>query len=56
MAVAPFPIKCLRDKSWITMQTDDLLPGDVVSIGMIFTLSTYRVVFVLKVLLSSWYR
>ena len=25
MAVAPFPIKCLRDKSWITMQTDDLL-------------------------------
>ncbi len=33
MAVAPFPIQVKRDNKWITLQTDDLVPGDVVSIG-----------------------
>lgn len=33
MAVAPFPIQCKRDGQWATLQTDDLLPGDVVSVG-----------------------
>ncbi|KAI0732592.1 endoplasmic reticulum Ca-transporting P-type ATPase [Fomitopsis betulina] len=32
MAVTPYPIQCLRDKKWTTLQTDELLPGDVVSI------------------------
>ncbi|KAI0696646.1 endoplasmic reticulum Ca-transporting P-type ATPase [Cytidiella melzeri] len=32
MAVAPFPIQCRRNKKWTTLQTDELLPGDVVSI------------------------
>jgi cation-transporting ATPase 13A1 len=36
MSVAPFPIRCLRDSTWITIQTDELLPGDVVSVGMLF--------------------
>jgi cation-transporting ATPase 13A1 len=33
MSVAPYPIQCLRDSKWTTVQTDDLLPGDIVSIG-----------------------
>jgi len=33
MAVAPFPIQCMRGSKWITVQTDELLPGDVVSVG-----------------------
>ena len=33
MAVAPFPIQCQRDGKWVQIQTDELLPGDVVSIG-----------------------
>lgn len=33
MAVAPFPIQCMRSGKWITIQTDELLPGDVVSVG-----------------------
>ncbi|EPQ51606.1 endoplasmic reticulum Ca-transporting P-type ATPase [Gloeophyllum trabeum ATCC 11539] len=31
MSVAPYPIQCFRDGQWITLQTDELLPGDVVS-------------------------
>jgi cation-transporting ATPase 13A1 len=33
MSVIPYPIQCFRDGSWITVQTDQLLPGDLVSIG-----------------------
>jgi len=33
MAVAPFPIQCMRGGEWVTIQTDELLPGDVVSVG-----------------------
>jgi manganese-transporting P-type ATPase len=33
MSVAPYPIQCLRDGKWGTLQTDQVLPGDVVSIG-----------------------
>ena len=33
MAVAPFAIQCRRDKKWVTIQSDELVPGDVVSIG-----------------------
>ncbi|KAF8590671.1 endoplasmic reticulum Ca-transporting P-type ATPase [Ramaria rubella] len=32
MAVAPFPIQCRRDGKWSMVQTDELLPGDLVSI------------------------
>ncbi|EKM53145.1 uncharacterized protein PHACADRAFT_163440 [Phanerochaete carnosa HHB-10118-sp] len=32
MAVAPFPINCKRDGKWETIQTDELLPGDIVSV------------------------
>lgn len=40
MAVAPFPIQCVRGGKWVTIQTDELLPGDVVSVGeTIFTFS-----------------
>lgn len=34
MSVEPYPIQCLRDGKWSTVQTDQLLPGDVVSVGM----------------------
>ncbi|TDL20605.1 endoplasmic reticulum Ca-transporting P-type ATPase [Rickenella mellea] len=32
MAVSPFPIQAFRDNKWTTVQTDLLLPGDLVSI------------------------
>jgi manganese-transporting P-type ATPase len=33
MSVAPYSIQCLRDGKWGTLQTDQVLPGDVISIG-----------------------
>lgn len=33
MAVDPFPIQVLRDSKWSTVQTDVLIPGDIVSIS-----------------------
>lgn len=35
MSIAPYPIQCKRDGKWVTLQTDELLPGDVVSVGML---------------------
>jgi magnesium-transporting ATPase (P-type) len=32
MSVAPYPIQCYRDSKWVELQTDKLLPGDVVSV------------------------
>lgn len=32
MSVAPYPIQCYRDGKWEQIQTDKLLPGDVVSV------------------------
>lgn len=32
MSIAPFPIQCYRDSKWVEIQSDRLLPGDVVSI------------------------
>lgn len=37
MSVAPYPLQCKRDGKWSVIQSDELLPGDVVSI------SKYRV-------------
>ena len=34
MSVTPYPIQCYRDASWTTVQTDQLYPGDLVSISM----------------------
>lgn len=33
MSVAPFPIPVLRDSKWSVLQSDELLPGDVISLG-----------------------
>ncbi|KAF8908091.1 endoplasmic reticulum Ca-transporting P-type ATPase [Gymnopilus junonius] len=33
MSVAPYPIQVYRDSKWSKIQTDKLLPGDVVSLG-----------------------
>ena len=32
MSVAPYKIQCYRDRKWQTISTDELLPGDVVSL------------------------
>ncbi|KZO94433.1 endoplasmic reticulum Ca-transporting P-type ATPase [Calocera viscosa TUFC12733] len=32
MSIGPFPVLCYRDKKWQTIQTNELVPGDVVSI------------------------
>ncbi|TCD66868.1 hypothetical protein EIP91_000766 [Steccherinum ochraceum] len=32
MSITPYPVQCKRDGKWSTIQTDELLPGDVVSI------------------------
>ncbi|KAF8842460.1 endoplasmic reticulum Ca-transporting P-type ATPase [Paxillus ammoniavirescens] len=37
MSVTPYPIQCLRDSKWTTLQTDELLPGDVVSVARLQT-------------------
>ncbi|KAG1795219.1 hypothetical protein EV424DRAFT_1475431 [Suillus variegatus] len=33
MAVAPYPIQCYRHSQWVTVQSDELLPGDLVSVA-----------------------
>lgn len=33
MSIEPYPIQCYRDGKWDKVQTDELLPGDVVSLG-----------------------
>ncbi|KIY47748.1 hypothetical protein FISHEDRAFT_65997 [Fistulina hepatica ATCC 64428] len=33
MSIVPFPIQCYRDGKWTEIQTDKLLPGDVVSVA-----------------------
>ncbi|KAF9524952.1 endoplasmic reticulum Ca-transporting P-type ATPase [Crepidotus variabilis] len=35
MSVAPYPIQCYRDSKWIEIQTDKLLPGDIVSVARV---------------------
>ncbi|KZP27754.1 hypothetical protein FIBSPDRAFT_780640 [Athelia psychrophila] len=40
MSVEPYPIQCLRDGKWSTVQTDQLLPGDVVSVARLQTETT----------------
>ncbi|KDQ23371.1 hypothetical protein PLEOSDRAFT_62301 [Pleurotus ostreatus PC15] len=37
MSVAPYPIQCFRDSKWIEIQTDALVPGDVVSLTRLQT-------------------
>jgi hypothetical protein len=36
MSIAPFPIPVLRDSMWSVLQSDELLPGDVISLGTCF--------------------
>lgn len=33
MSIKPYGIMVRREKQWIEVQTDELLPGDLVSIG-----------------------
>ncbi|KAF9042913.1 cation-transporting ATPase [Panaeolus papilionaceus] len=40
MSVAPYAIKCYRNSKWIEIQTDELLPGDVVSVARLTTETT----------------
>jgi cation-transporting ATPase 13A1 len=35
MSVVPYPIQVYRDAKWTEIQTDQLLPGELVSIGNI---------------------
>ncbi|EIN09183.1 hypothetical protein PUNSTDRAFT_113664 [Punctularia strigosozonata HHB-11173 SS5] len=39
MSITPFPIQRLRNAQWTVVQTDELLPGDVVSIVRLRTVS-----------------
>ncbi|KAF8816406.1 endoplasmic reticulum Ca-transporting P-type ATPase [Phlegmacium glaucopus] len=40
MSVVPYPIQCYRDSTWVEIQTDKLLPGDVVSVARVNTETT----------------
>ncbi|KAF8154679.1 endoplasmic reticulum Ca-transporting P-type ATPase [Crassisporium funariophilum] len=40
MSVVPYPIQCYRNSTWIKVQTDELLPGDVVSVARVGTETT----------------
>ena len=33
MSIEPYLIQCYRDGGWVKVQTDEPLPGDVVSLG-----------------------
>ncbi|KAI0828564.1 endoplasmic reticulum Ca-transporting P-type ATPase [Trametes gibbosa] len=33
MSIAPYPVHVLRNAKWVQVQSDDLLPGDVISIA-----------------------
>ena len=35
MSIKPYSINVYRAGSWFEIQTDDLLPGDLVSIGVL---------------------
>jgi manganese-transporting P-type ATPase len=40
MSVTPYPVQCYRDGEWTIVQTDQLYPGDLVSISTVpFTLN-----------------
>jgi len=49
MSVVPFPIQVLRDSRWSTIQSDDLVPGDVVSIGELYRFRTCNILTLDKV-------
>ncbi|TFK24085.1 endoplasmic reticulum Ca-transporting P-type ATPase [Coprinopsis marcescibilis] len=40
MNVAPYPIQCYRDSKWVELQTDKLLPGDIVSVARVSSETT----------------
>lgn len=43
MSIKPYGIMTRRENKWIEVQTDELLPGDVVSIsGLLSYLETVR--------------
>lgn len=33
MSLTPYPIQCYRNKNWVETQTNQLLPGDLISLG-----------------------
>ena len=33
MSIEPYPIQCYHDGKWVTVQTDELLPLDIASLG-----------------------
>ena len=33
MSIERYPIQCYHDGKWVKVQTDELLPGDVASLG-----------------------
>ena len=45
MSIEPYPIQHYRDGKWVEVQTDELLPGDVDSLGE--CLHSLKVVFIL---------
>ncbi|KAH7098014.1 hypothetical protein BKA62DRAFT_714380 [Auriculariales sp. MPI-PUGE-AT-0066] len=32
MSIAPYPVQCFRSGAWVTVQSDELVPGDIVSV------------------------
>ncbi|KZV79916.1 hypothetical protein EXIGLDRAFT_412713 [Exidia glandulosa HHB12029] len=55
MSVKPYPIQCLRDGKWTVVQTDELYPGDLVSVKYV-TKPTFFVTCTLRVCPSSYLR
>ena len=33
MSIEPYTIQCYHDGKWVKVQTDELLPGDIASLG-----------------------
>ena len=38
MSIEPYPIQCYHDGKWVKVQTDELLPGDIASLGECYIL------------------
>jgi len=49
MSVIPYPIRCYRDSKWIEIQTNKLLPGDIVSIGTWYVVRNVYVVLTMSI-------
>lgn len=55
MSIKPYPIYVRRKGRWVTVNSDELLPGDLVSIGYIHLFVINTVYFHFRIVLIKFY-